>query len=505
MTSVFPIAFVAIVALTLLTTMTRLVANQRIQIGTLKALGFSRARITRHFTLYSLLLTFTGGALGAAVGPLALPRLFYPIMKTTFTLPEWKPRFLMSTLIVFVLLVAASVTITFLCCRGILKQVPAETLRAPAPKSVKAGVLERSAFWQRRSFSFQWNLRDVLRSKGRSLVTIAGIMGCMGLLITGFGGLDAFNGLLDTKYDKIALYDYCCTLEEGITAKQREDILSETDGMEAMISVAEIKSDTKKLSTQLRIQDPSPLYQFLNMQLEPQTLPEGGISLSLKTAEKLGVKVGDTVKWHLLGNSEWQTDTVAGIYRDPTEQGAVISKVAYSEDGLIFTPTNIYCNSSNPSHLSGVKSAEEIAKSKQAILDMLATMYMLIAVLCVAAALLAVVVLYNLGVLSFTEKERELATMKVLGFQSGAIRRLLLNQNIWLSIIALVPGYYFGVLLLQIIFANMGNEFDMSLTVEPISVVICALFTMLLSVVVNYLFSGRIKKLNMVEALKSTE
>lgn len=505
MTAVFPAAFIAIVLLTILTTMTRLVANQRLQIGTLKALGFGRGRITRHYTRYSLFLTAVGALLGAVTGPMVLPPMMYSVMRTTFTLPEWRPAFLPSTPIVAVLIVIASVLVTRVCCRNLLRQSPADTLRAPAPKTKKASALERSRFWQRRSFAFQWNVRDVFRSGKRSLVTVLGITGCMGLLICGMGCLDFFRGVLDTKYDEICRYSCRYKLDETITDRQLETVIDKTDGAAAMLTIMEIKSESGKQSTGLRVQDGTELYRFLDSTFEEQPLPTDGMSITLKTAEELGVTVGDTVEWHTLGSSVWNTSKITAVYRDPTEQGGAMSVGEFESFGLAFKPSEVYSAGERPDSLPGVSGVESLAESRKAVTDMLETMYLLIGVLCAAAAILAIVVLYNLGVLSFTEKERELATMKVLGFQSGTIRRLLLTQNVWLSLIALIPGYYFGVLLLKVIMANMGSEFDMVLRISPVSVVICSAFTMLLSVAVNYLFSGRVRKLNMVEALKSME
>ncbi len=505
MTAVFPAAFIAIVLLTILTTMTRLVSNQRLQIGTLKALGFGRGRITLHYTCYSLFLTAVGGALGAVTGPLVLPPMMYSVMKTTFTLPEWKPAFLTATPVVAALIVIASVIVTLASCRKLLNQNPADTLRAPTPSVKQASALERSAFWQRRSFSFQWNVRDVFRSGKRSLVTIVGIMGCMGLLICGLGCLDMFNGILDTKYDDICKYDYRYRLDETITDLQLDTVLLRTDGAAAMLTMMELRSEDNKISSRLRIQDDTELYRFLDNNSITQTLPTKGMCISQKTAEELGVEVGDCVEWHILGNSVWNRSEVSAIFRDPTEQGGVMSVSEYEGYDLDFKPTEVYAVGKRLGGLPGVSGTESIEQSRRSITDMLETVYLLIGVLCAAAAVLAIVVLYNLGVLSFTEKERELATMKVLGFQSGTIRRLLLTQNVWLSLISLLPGYFFGVLLLRAIMANMGSEFDMILRVSPLSIVLCSVFTMFLSVVVNYLFSGRVKRLDMVEALKSME
>lgn len=505
MTVVFPIAFLAIALLTILTTMTRIVKKQRTEIGVLKALGFQKNNITRHYVSYGFFLTLTGGLLGAILGPIILPPLFWGPMQTTYTLPYWKSSFTIYAVYVLLITIFSSTFITYASCRKILKETAANTLRPQSPKNTKQHFFENTKFWSNRSFSWQWNFRDVFRNKVRSLMAIVGVIGCMGLLLTGFGCLDAFNSLITIKYDSIEKYQYKYSLDENISQEEIDNVLEKTSGEAIMTTAVEIKSGDNKESTSLNVNDKVTLHHYLNMQWDDFSLPCDGVSISNKLAEKLDVKVGDTISWHPFGESTYIESKIAKIYRDPTEQGMVISKSEFEKLGFTFKATTIISSKDKVDNLTNVASITNINSEEKNIRTMLSSMYMLVGILCAAAIILAVVVLYNLGVLSFSEKERELATLKVLGIQASKIRKILLVQNIWLSILGLIPGFFFGKFILSTIMASMGNEFDMQLKISIPSVLICVSITMFVSVVVNYLFSAKIRNLDMVASLKGVD
>lgn len=505
MTAVFPIAFLSISLLTILTTMTRIVSKQRTQIGTLKALGFSKKKITRHYVAYGFFLTLLGGGIGAVAGPLVLPPLMFDTMKRVYTLPNWKGIFLPSTLYVLGITVGIATLITYISCGKILGEKPASTLRPLAPKTAKMTWLEKTKFWSKRSFSIQWNLRDVMRSKGRSAMAIVGVIGCMGLLITGFGCLDAFSGIVSIKYDKIEKYENCYNLDEMVTPEQTAEIKEIVEGQGIMENAIELKSESKKRTTILFVNDAITLRQYLDKDWKTMDLPKEGIALSSKLSKSLGVEIGDTIKWHLYGDSKFFESKITMIYRDPTEQGATLSRNEFEKLGFDFKETLLLSNKEKINDLEGVANITNRQENRDNIMSMLKSMNVLIAIICVAALLLAVVVLYNLGVLSFSEKERELATLKVLGFQSAKIRKILLIQNLWLSIVGIIPGYFVGKLILIKIMSSMGEEFDLRLQVSSKSILISVILIMIVSVLVNYLFSGKVNKLDMVSSLKGVE
>lgn len=505
MTKIFPIAFIAIVLLTIMTTMTRLVDNQRAQIGILKAVGFKKKRIMRHYLVYGAGLTFIGGMLGAIIGPLILPPMFHTVMKTTFSLPVWEAAYTYDSILVILACVLLATLITFAACLKILREVPASVLRPKAPKTAKLTPIEKTDFWKRRSFTTQWNLRDIIRSKARSIMAIVGVAGCMGLLVCGFACFDLFNSLIATKYEDICKYENKYTFVETATMEQKDNVKQQIDGEYVMTSAIELKYGTNKVTTELNVIDDISMIHYLDMSWNEMQLPKEGICITKKLAEQLGVDVGDQVRFHIYGDSHWAEETVTGIYRDPAEQTATMSIGAFENLGYTFNPTEILSLQEKQENLSGVTTIDNISDSKSAIESMLETMYLLIGVLCVAAALLAIVVLYNLGILSLAEKEREMATLKVIGFQAGKLRRLLLFQNTWLTVLGLLPGFYFGKIILKTIMASMGNEFDLQMVFSLRSILISALFTMAISLTVNYVFSAKLKKIDMVSSLKGVE
>lgn len=203
MGSVFPVVFLAIALLTILTTMTRMVNNQRTQIGTLKALGFQKRTILLHYISYGFWLSFAGAVTGAIMGPLTLPRLFYGTMQFTYTLPEWKPS--MSPLFFTMALVTVLLCTltTYWACRSNLRDTPSQTLRPKAPKAMKHGAYENTAFWAGLGFNAQWNLRDILRSKLRSIMAVIGVLGCTALLVCAFGLQDTLSDVVHWQYSDL--------------------------------------------------------------------------------------------------------------------------------------------------------------------------------------------------------------------------------------------------------------------------------------------------------------
>lgn len=510
MTEVFPIAFMAIALLTVLSTMSRMIQNQRTQIGVLRALGFSTGKIRNHFMGYALWLTLIGGISGSILGYLVLPKLFYGAMKTVYVLPEWKPSFEYTSFLITLVFVCTTLIISYLSIRSILTKTTASMLRPVPPKTIRIRWYEKSRLWTKTGFSFKWNIRDIRRSKLRSIMTIVGIAGCMGLLVVGFGCLDAFHGLINTKFDKIYQCKTIINLDENCSEETKNKLIKTYDAEEFMNLVVEIDNanvnqEEHKELTSLLISNELRTIQYLGTDWKSKRLDNSGICLSLKLAEELGVKIGDTVNWHILGDENWIRTEVSDIFRDPTEQNAIISKDKLLSEGYEFKPTGMYTKSENVEAQAGISSIQSVEKLKESIDSMLESMYFLIGIVCVAASVLAVVVLYNLGVLSYYEKEKELATLRVLGIQGSQIRRILLQQNVWLSLIALLPGYYFGYCILMIIMQFMGKEFDLSLKISLGSVLISIGITLFLSVFVNYIFSKRIYKLDMVGALKGVE
>ncbi len=505
MANVFPVAFLAIALLTILTTMTRMVNNQRTQIGTLKAIGFQRRSIVLHYISFGFFLSFLGSVLGSLIGPFTIPRLFYTSLKTAYTLPQWKPAISPAFYGMAMITTLACTLITYLTCRIQLKDTPSQTLRPKAPKTMKRSKLEHTRLWSNLSFLIQWNLRDIFRSKVRSVMAIIGVLGCSALLACALGMQDSFKDVISWEYSDINQFTTKITMDENASPEQIASIQSAFHGEILMEDAIELKANNKKKTGELLVTDHVTLIKATSPARKFIQLPENGIALSYKMAQLLGVKKGDQISWHRFSDESWVDTTVDEIYRSPVSQGIILTRQTFESLGYHFSPTAIVTNEkleTLPPVASAIWSIEDLTESYKTMTEAMNT---LVYIMILAAALLAIVVLYNLGILSFTEMQRELATLKVMGFQTGKLRKLLATQTVWLSIIGIILGIPSGIGLLRFMMSTMGDNFDMMCIVSLRSILLSSGLTFALSLCVNLFFSGRLKKIDMVSSLKGVE
>lgn len=507
---VFPIAFVAVALLTIVTTMARMVNNQRTQIGILKAMGFRRRRILFHYISYGLWISLVGSVIGTLLGPIIIPYLFFEPLKTAFTLPIWQSATPLSAVLMAAFCVVSCTLVTYLTCRKVLVDTPSESLRPKAPKGVKHSFFDRLKLWRKLSFHTQWNLRDVFRCKGRSTMAIVGVIGCTALLICSFGMQDTFDYFLNWSFSKLNRYETKIELEEHSQSTDVHDIMKQYQGEAISESAIELKANGIKRSGELLVLDNVSLIDFVNPDREDILLPEDQISISYKMSELLDVEIGDQVSWHIYGEEKWNDAIVGAIYRTPFSQGATMTRELYEVYGYEFQPTAILSSMDLSEEIKEEK-MEGVSKiySKKMLMEsyygMMEAMNILIYILMLAAVILAVVVIYNLGVLAFTERQRELSTLKVVGFKTRTLRTLLLKQNIWLTVAGIIPGLPIGIWTLKYIFRFVGELFDFIIVIDFTSYLFSIIGTMLVSILVNRLFSKRVKNIDMVSSLKGVE
>ena len=505
---IFPAIFVLVSLLTLVTTMSRVISAQRMQIGTLKAMGYSNKSIILHYLSYGFVLSLTGSVIGLVIGPLTIPYLFYPTMSSTYSLPSWGPSWDISFFFVAGLMVISSVLISYISVKGISDENPAETIRPKAPKLVSSGLIERTKIWKRFSFNERWNYRDAKRNKTRAIMSVFGVFACALLVMSAFGMVDSINDVEDWQYNQIYNFNSKLILEENITDSQLDHILDETGGEGIREEAIELKYKGIKKTGTLTVMNDSEYYRFTDANRNYIHLDPDGIAISDKMAEVLGLKVGDKVRWHVAGNPKWIDSEITETYSIPFGQGLIMSPKTFDREGgdeynyssnVVLTKKNVNKN------YTGVSSITTMDDIRSGWSIMTEPMDMMVSVLTTFAIVLAVVVLYNLGLLSFTEIQRELATLKVLGFNSKSLRRLLLTQNLWFSTIGFIlaiPGAY---ILMGIMMGSTGDEYCFPINIYLWNFVVSFLITFGLSVLVNLAFSRKIKKVNMVESLKSNE
>ena len=504
----FTAIFMLIAVMGIVTTMTRMTSNQRTQIGTLKALGFSKGKITWHYVSYGIVISLLGGVIGSLLGRLLIPQLFLGSMTAYFILPAWYQQLSWKSLVANALSVLVCSSVSFLSCRKELKDMPAVTLRPASPKNLKHSLLEKSKFWLSMNFSTQWNIRDVLRNKSRSLMGILGVAGCAMLLLGAFGSYDCCIGLVDWQYTRLVTGQNKVNFSLNTSDLEKRQMAQTYKGQLLQEGSCEFRvGDTVKTGT-ITVTEEGNYLHYENTKQEEIKLPKDGIAMTSKMADLLGVQVGDTFEWHIVGEKNWETGQVAALYQAATGQGITMDKAVYEDFHYDFHPTSFYTNMSIPSYIkdgdvvAGVISIEQARSDLAKNMEM---MYIMVGVLIVAAVLLGLVVLYNMGVLSFMEKTREVATLKVLGFSTKRIRKILQQQNIWITVIGIVIGLWLGYRLLVVMMGTMSDDMDMPVTVNLLSYLYAIVGTGLVSLSVNRMLSGRVKTICMVDALKGVE
>lgn len=504
----FSAVFLLIAVMGIVTTMTRMTSNQRIQIGTLKALGFGKRKITWHYMSYGIVISSLGSIVGAVLGYLYLPLLFLPSMSAYYILPNWVTQMSAKTYYAIVLAILVSTLVSFLACRKELKDMPAITLKPAAPKNIRHSMLEKSRMWLSLNFSTQWNVRDVLRNKARSLMGIAGVAGCTMLLLCAFGCSDCVKEIAVWQYGELVTGQYKVIFGQQVTNLEKRQYKQQYKGQLVQEGSCEFRTDSLVKKGGITILDEGNYLHFQNADGEEIILPQQGISMSVKMAQVLGLKQGDFIEWHIVGEKEWQRSRITALYRTPTGQGITLSREEYESLQYDFNPTSFYTNMTIPQYvkdsddISGVISIEQLKTDLDKNMEM---MNLMVGILIVAAVLLGIIVLYNMGVLSFLEKTREVATLKVLGFSSGRIRRILRQQNNWITIIGIIAGLILGYQFLDIMMQTMSEDNDMPTVVYLASYLYSIIGTWITSTGVNYMLSGKVKTICMVDALKGVE
>ena len=509
---IFSFVFVAIALLVIITTMKRMITQQRTQIGTLNALGMKKRKIMFHYLSYSFVLSATGCALGIILGIYTFGRLMVNMFSQFYTLPDWQPGFSYKSIIVAAVLVLICTGTSYFSCSQILKIHPSEALRPAAAKSAKPCVFEKLPFWDKLNFNTRYNLRDISRSKMRAFMGVFGT--CMGMMIMelGLGAYDTVDYVREWYFHDIQNYEYQVILNDSCTIEQAEELKEENDGelvaMEA-VSIAAKDHPTSDgiISCKLAVTEGEQLYCVSDTELNTKPIPRGTVALTMKQARKLGLSEGDNVYWKTATGDKWNESKIGLISRHPNITGITMMREDYEKAGMTFRPVMMVSedNCEKAADNKCVSAVHSMTDLIEAFDKMMEIMNLLVYFMVLFSVLLIVIVLYNSGNLSFNEREKEFATLKVLGFKSGAIRKLLSTQNLWLSIIGCICGLPLGRVPLQAMMDSNGDAVDWPCYLAPSTYIISAAFVMTVSVLVSFLFSRRIKKIDMVEVLKGME
>lgn len=506
MGAIFPIVFLLIAVLAIITSMNRLVNTQRTQIGTLKALGFSNTKITLHYMLYGLIPSLAGSVLGLVVGPLTLPYLFYDSMSSYFSLPEWKTGVDSSFFVVAILTTLACTIVTYFAVATLLKEQPATTLRPKAPKKFKLTAIEKSSLWKKANFSVKWSFRTFTRGKIRTIMGIVGTVGCMALLVCAFSMYDSMADMESWTYEEIQVQQTRLVLSDTADIEDAEKIADDIDGEIIMTDSVEIRTSEGKKTSNLTVTDGSGCFYLTDENRNQITPDDNTVAITRKVAQSLGINEGDEFEWHIYTSDTWVTSKVTIITRSPMTQGIVITRSTLESLGYEFTPTYVdtlqIVESYDSDSVNRILSEDDMYSLWD---NYMQTMNLIVGILILFAIVLAVVVLYNLGQISFTENERENATLKVIGFSNGKILSYNIIQNIIYSLFALILGTPIGLGIVYQMMATSGDDLDIMTKLSPLSLIVSYLITLGVCVLTSLLFAKVTRKLDMVTSLKGVE
>ena len=526
--SVFPLLFFLVAALVCLTTMTRMVEEQRTQIGCLKALGYGYFAISRKYLGYGLLPALMGGVLGLVIGYTLFPKMIFTAYQIMYQMPDIR-LYPYADISAFSLLAAAACTglVSLAACVSTLTDTPARVMRPRAPKSGKRVFLEHiRPLWRRMSFQHKVTARNLLRYKKRFFMTVIGIGGCTALIIAGFGLRSSLLATMNRQYGDIYHYTAQVALANNVLESERSAVRSfleadpdVTDFTACRLSSVTAQSDSYNTTAYIEVVDSGEIGRFVTLRTvegEPLTVPEEGVVIGQKLSELLGVGVGDSFT---IDGDTRATVTVAAvnehylahfIYMSPAYYEEVFGKdcnlnaylLTFSEDSddlcdRIFTQLM---------EKQGVVSVSRIAETRNTYLHSMERIDFVVVIVILSAAALALVVLYNLSNINITERMRELATLKVLGFYDRETSAYVNRENVVLTLVGIAFGILAGhwlhtwlVKSVEIDMMMFGRETD------PTAYLWAALLTAAFSLGVNAMGHRKMKKIDMVESLKSAE
>lgn len=499
---VFPIVFLLIAILTTMTTVSKMVVNQRLQIGILKAFGFRNRKITLHYLSHVIVIVCSGAAFGFVLGPIVVPAILFPMMKAIYVLPELKAATVSGSIYVILGAITACFLVAFLVCHKQLKEKPADALR-PAVVRYKKKKDSSGKLWSHLSFYAQWNIRDVSRNKIRSLIAVLGVAGCMGLMTCAFGMKNSLDHMIYMMFHKLSTYEMRVTIDESA---DYNSILQKTQGSLVGESVVELQMKGLKKTGSLMIQEDTRYLKLQNEDSDMIALPEDGIALSYNIAKEYDLEIGDSILWREMGKNRWIKSMIKEVIHTPSSQGITISKEEYLKTGETFVPCAVVGKKADVTSIQGVTNIQYLDKDIKSSMDtMMEGMNLMIGILIFGAVVLGIVVLYNIGTFSYFEKMREMATLKVLGFRNQQVKQLLLQQNLWLTVSGILLGIPLGYALIYTVISTVGTSMDISIVIEPITHMGCSLGTLLVSVLVMNLVTKKVKQIDMVSALKAME
>lgn len=531
---VFPIFFFLIAALVSLTTMTRMVEEKRMEIGSLKALGYKNGQIAFKFLVYAVTASLCGSIIGLVLGYYLFPTIIFNAYGQLYDIPNFvTPWYLSYSLIALLVAILCTAGAAMIVLRIDLFNTPASLLRPKTPKAGQRIFLERiKPIWNRMSFIQKVTARNLFRYKQRMLMTVLGIAGCMALIITGFGIRDSISDIVTIQFDKIWHYEAVVTFKEDATKKETESYESSLAKIKQLNDVMPLYTETLTTTDkQNTVQDvpiyvpekPESINQFISLNdrktKEVYQLADQGVIINEKLANLFDYKKGDYITLKNADHQEYKL-LISAISENYTGHFAYMSPMYYEE---VFNQKPVY----NTEFLKfdkklTTKDEEKIGKTlmedgkvlnvtflsslSDALDDTIGSLNIVIWVLIIVSGLLAFIVLYNLTNINVSERIRELSTIKVLGFYDKEVTMYVYRENITLTLIGIIIGCFFGKIVHGYVLQTVEVDMLMfSPTINWLSYLYAAAITFIFSLLVMVIIHRKLKKVDMIEALKSNE
>ena len=537
--TVFPIIFFLVAALVALTTMTRMVEEQRTQIGVLKAMGYSKFTIIGKYIAYAGIASVIGSVIGVFLGEFTIPYLIVNAYKTSYyNLGEPVVKLnVVHALTASLAAILCTTLATLFACYKELRSVPAQLMRPEAPKAGRRILLEHITFiWERLNFGQKAAMRNLFRYKKRFFMTIFGVGGCMALLLVGFGIRDSVFAMTNNQYGEIFKYDGIVSLDPTLTRAQRRAMMSDisdisdiTDYLQAnrtmVFASAKNSNDLtdKKNAYMIVPRDTDKFEEYISIRdrasyLDELELSDEGVIITEKYANLLGVSAGDSIFIRLSESDAYPKEVkVVGVtenyifnyvYMTPNLYQSLYN-VSGETNVLLFKTAeaaNTEDISSRVLKIAGVNSVTMNEDETEKLHKVINSLYFIVALMIVSAAVLAFVVLYNLNNINISERRRELATLKLLGFFDGELNAYVYRENVVLTIFGTLFGTLIGILLHQFVMRTVETDIYMfGRELKPLSILISAVLTIVFTLATNLIMYFKLKKIDMIESLKSVE
>ena len=507
---IFSGLFLFIAMLSVITTMTRVVKKQKLQIGTMKALGIKNSKIVMHYIGYGFFVSLAAAIFGIILGKYFIGTFFLNMEMDYFEVPNGVPVVKPLSYLVALLVVMVVSFITYLTCRKELFKKPAEALRNEVP-NVKVSSLNLSTkgIFKKLNFSSKWNYRDILRNKFRTVTAVVGIVGCCMLIVCAFGMLNSMNHFIKLQFEDLYNFNYKLSLKENIKDDELKVLTDKYGDNTSETLTIETKIGKEREANTIFVTNAGNLVRFQNENGEfIKVNKNNGVYVTRKLADQKNLKVGDTIKWHIYGVNKYYESKIVGLTKDPQVQNLTMTKEYLESLDIDYKPDSLYTNTDlkgikDIKNVSLVQDINELKNSLESMLSMMKSMIMLIIVFAIG---LGAIIIYNMGILSYSEKQYQFATLKVLGFSDKKIRKIFVQQNNWITLLSIIIGLPTGYYMTSWIFKSViADNYDLSAYINLSTYLIAIIGTILVSIIVSRMLSKKVNKIDMVSSLKANE